>query len=82
MNCCWNVGGYDDYPVSCVTWQQASNYCVWADGRLPSEVEWKVEIVARSGAQDITYSWGDLLPLLWCGQDEAERVQFLRLRPE
>ena len=45
----------DDYPVNCVNWQQALDYCVWRDARLAFEVEW--ERAARGDTQT-PYFWG------------------------
>jgi iron(II)-dependent oxidoreductase len=53
----WGVEGREDYPVNCVSWHQASDYCFWSGYQLPSEAQW--EYAARSRGQDITYPWGD-----------------------
>jgi formylglycine-generating enzyme required for sulfatase activity len=44
------------YPVVCITWFQAQQYCQYKGKKLPSEAQW--EYAAEAG-RSATYSWGE-----------------------
>lgn len=53
--CNYDAKGRDQYPVNCVDWQPAQDYCQWKGGRLAYEAEW--EKAARAGSTS-RYPWG------------------------
>jgi formylglycine-generating enzyme required for sulfatase activity len=44
-------------PVTGVSWFEASGYCKWAKGRLPTEAEW--ERAGRGTRENAKYPWGN-----------------------
>jgi formylglycine-generating enzyme required for sulfatase activity len=47
------------FPVVCVTWFQAGQYCAFKGKKLPTEAQW--EYAALAGGR-VTYSWGNERP--------------------
>jgi len=57
--CDWDPDSRARYPVVCITYQQAQDFCRWAGKRLCTEAEW--ERAAR-GTDGRKFPWGNQAP--------------------
>ena len=49
--------GNEERPINCVDWYTAFAFCIWDDGRLPTEAEWN--FAAAGGDEQRVYPWSD-----------------------
>lgn len=54
--CNWGYSGRDNHPINCMDWNQATAFCEWAGGRLPTEDEWYSE-ASDGGKRE--FPWGN-----------------------
>lgn len=70
LNATFDLPDGDELPVTCLMPEQATNYCRWVGGTLPSSTQW---LAAARGPNVRRYSWGNKVSE--CDQHARVRIQ-------